>query len=153
MKQNILAQIALLRAGKPLEAFDRFFSPDGLMFANDTLFATGRRQGHDKQAPFIEAATSIIGRIEDVHIDEAANVCVFRNLSTFTTAPALVPANGTGTQTGNDTAHAVNGVCWQQWADGQICLERYFDGELMQQLVADGILTSPAILLQRPLPS
>lgn len=59
------AQIELLRDGKPLEAFDRFFDSSVKMFANDVLFANGAVAGRAKQEPFISAAQSIMGKIED----------------------------------------------------------------------------------------
>lgn len=135
MKAHMDAQIELLRAGKPLEAFDTYFHSDGVMYSNDTLFAIGASEGHAKQAPFIEAATTINGRIEDVRIDSDLNLCTFRNLSSFTSS--------------DGTSHQIDGLCWQRWKDNAIAQERYYDGTQMQQLIDDGVLINPALMLDR----
>jgi len=126
---RVLAQVQLLDSGKPLEAFDACFSPNGVMFANDVLFATGAEEGRSKQEPYISAATSIQGRITDLKIHVASEVCVFRNKSSF--------------GTGDGATHQIDGLCWQKWINGRIVEERYYDGTLMAKMIADGILSAP----------
>jgi len=125
----VALQIALLNAGKPLEAFDRFFAPSGLMFANDELFANCAEVGRKKQELFISAATSITGRITDLKSLVSEEVCVFKNKSMFSTADGAV--------------HHIDGLCWQNWSQGQIIQERYYDGDRMNALIANGILLDP----------
>ncbi|SFJ89971.1 hypothetical protein SAMN04488518_101184 [Pseudovibrio ascidiaceicola] len=119
-------QIELLRDGKPLEAFDVFFASTVQMFANDVLFADGAVEGRAKQEPFISAAQSIIGKIEDVVIDEARGLCAFRNLSQFVDGAGVV--------------QKIDGLCWQRWDDGKVVEERYYDGAMMNVLLKNGLL-------------
>ncbi|WIY24489.1 hypothetical protein [Parasedimentitalea psychrophila] len=128
-EDRVLAQVELLGAGLPLEAFDVCFSASGLMFANDVLFASSAEEGRKKQEPFISAATSIHGLITDLRIHVASETCVFRNKSSF----------GTGV----GATHQIDGLCWQKWIDGRISEERYYDGRLMCKMIADGILSAP----------
>ena len=125
----VLAQVQLLDSGKPLDAFDSYFSSKGVMFANDVLFATGAEEGRSKQEPYISAATSILGRITDLKIHGASETCVFRNQSSF--------------GTGDGATHQIDGLCWQKWINGRISEERYYDGSLMAKVIADGILSAP----------
>lgn len=124
-----MQQIALLEAGQPLEAFDKFFAADGIMYANDAVFARSAEEGHRKQAPYVGAAMSINGQIVDLRLAEAAQICVFRNRTSFVTA--------------DGQTHQIDGLCWQRWNNGRIVEERYYDGALMDQLLADGILANP----------
>ncbi len=133
LSDAVMAQVALLRAGQPLEAFDAFFDPAVLMYSNDVLFASNAIEGRAKQAPYIAAATSIVGRITDVIVLEETNICAFRNRSTFTDAEGK--------------AHQIDGLSWQRWNAWRVVEERYYDGEKMQQLLADGILTNAGRLL------
>ena len=125
-------QVKILEAGKPLEAFDRFFARDGVMYANDAIFASGAEEGRGKQEPFVSSATSISGLITNLKILEEQEICVFRNKSSFT-AP-------------DGERHQIDGLCWQKWDGGQITEERYYDGSRMQSLITDGILLRPDIL-------
>ncbi len=120
------AQIELLRDGKPLEAFDRFFDPSVKMFANDVLFANGAVAGRAKQEPFISAAQSIMGKIEDLVIDEVRGLCAFRNLSSF--------VDGEGNK------RQIDGLSLQRWDGDKIIEERYYDGEAMKALLEGGLL-------------
>ena len=133
LSDAVAAQVALLRAGDPLEAFDVFFDTAVLMYSNDALFASGAAEGRRKQEPYIRAATAITGRISDVIILEEKNVCVFRNKTIFTDA--------------SGTDHRIDGLSWQRWKEGYIVEERYYDGAHMQQLLGQGILANPAMLL------
>ncbi|SDR27697.1 hypothetical protein [Pseudovibrio sp. Tun.PSC04-5.I4] len=128
--QAVETQIALLRDGKPLEAFDTFFGSSVQMFANDVLFASGAVEGRAKQEPFISAAQSIMGKIEDVVMDEKRGLCAFRNLSSF--------VDGAG------VARQIDGLSWQRWDTGKIVEERYYDGEAMQGLLDGGLLNDLA---------
>ncbi len=134
LKEAVEAQIALLIGGKPLDAFDAYFGRSVQMFANDVLFAAGAEEGRRKQEPFIAAAVAIDGAVTDVKVVEAENLCVFRNRSRFTTA--------------DGAERQIDGLCWQRWHDGRVIEERYYDGDLMKQLITDGVLENPAILLQ-----
>lgn len=128
----VTRQIELLNAGQPLEAFDQFFAADGIMYANDQVFARSAEEGHRKQERYVLAAKLINGLIVDLKLSEANEICVFRNKTSFVTA--------------DDVSHQIDGLCWQRWHDGRIVEERYYDGELMQQLLADGILSKPEML-------
>ncbi len=105
------------------------------MYANDGLFASGAVEGRAKQEPFIAAAKTITGHITDVITLEEEGVCVFRNCSKFT------DSNGVDQQ--------IDGLNWQKWKDGLVVEERYYDGDLMTQLVSEGVLDNPAMLLSR----
>lgn len=131
---NMQFQIDLLVSGKPLAAFDKFFGRHGLMFANDTLFASGAQEARAKQEPFINSATSIEGKIVDFIIDDEKSLCAFRNLTSFTNKEGA--------------AHQINGLVWQQWKNGTIEEERYYDGKLMKQRIAEGILKAPSLLYE-----
>lgn len=130
--QSVNSQIALLVAGKPLEAFDQFFAPLGVMYANDELFAKNAAEARKKQEAYILAAKSILGAIECLIIMEQQEICAFRNKTSFVT--------------GDGSRHNINGLCWQKWQNGKIIEERYFEGERMQALISDGILQQPDII-------
>jgi len=127
-------QLALLRAGKPLEAFDQFFAADGQMFANDSLFANSAAQGRRKQEPFIASAATIDGLITDVKVIEDLQVCVFRNKTSFCTSEGV--------------PHRIDGMCWQQWSHGKITEERYYDNNHMRLLITQGILKHPDMMIE-----
>ncbi|MFT7580616.1 MAG: hypothetical protein ACI9MR_002287 [Myxococcota bacterium] len=135
-RDAVNSQIALLRAGQPLEAFDRFFAPTGVMLANGAVFASDAAQARQKQEPFMTAAASIAGSIVDLACSDATETCVFRNTSSFTTT--------------DGATHKIDGLCWQRWENARIVEERYFDGEQMRSLVANGILLKPEMLLDQP---
>ena len=122
-------QIELLRAGKPLEAIDQYFAKDGVMYANGELFADGAKAARKKQEPFISSAREIVGKIVHVKIDETAEICVFRNRSSFTDSGGNV--------------HQIDGLCWQKWLDGMIAEEQYFQGDMMEEMISDGLLENP----------
>ncbi len=127
-------QIALLDAGKPLEAFDRYFAPHGVMFDNDDVFARGKAECRAKQEPFIAAASSISGNIGRCSIDAGLGVCVFRNQSTFV---------------GRDGEPVpIDGLHWQRWSQAQIVEERYYRGEMMIRRIAEGIFEHPGASLR-----
>lgn len=128
-RMHVDAQVALLNDGKPLEAFDRYFAIDGIMYANDEVFARNAAEGRRKQEPYINSAETITGNIVDLVVSEEKGICAFRNRTSFVTK-------------GGKT-HQIDGVCWQRWLDGKIAEERYFDGDEMQKMLRMGILTSP----------
>ena len=133
LKDAVAAQTALLIDEKPLDAFDAYFGTSVQMFANDVLFAAGAEEGRRKQEPFIAATVAVTGAVTDIKVMEDENMCVFRNKSRFTTA--------------DGAEHQIDGLCWQRWQDGRVVEERYYDGDLMRQLIVDGLLENPAILL------
>ena len=122
-------QIALLNAGKPLEAFDLYFDDDGMMFDNDLLFAKGKAACRAKQEPFISQATHIVGNITQCSMNVEASTCTLRNQSTF------VNASGDRCQ--------IDGLHLQRWAEGKIVEERYYRDELLAQKIEEGILNAP----------
>lgn len=126
---SVDGQIVLLNDGQPLEAFDRYFAADGVMYANGEIFARNAAEGRRKQEPYIASAASITGNIVDLVVSEENQICAFRNRSSFVTS-------------GGKT-HQIDGLCWQRWLDGKIVEERYFDGDEMQKMLNVGILTSP----------
>lgn len=125
-------QVSLLDAGDPLGAFDRYFADDGVMLDNDVVFGRGKAECRAKQEPFISAAKTIHGSIARCTIDDARQVCVLHNKSTFVTK------DGKPMQ--------IDGLHWQRWADGKIVEERYYGGEVMQQRIVGGILERPGEL-------
>ena len=126
---DVKAQITLLNEGKPLEAFDQFFAPEGVMFANGAVFASGAAEGRRKQEPFMSAASSIFGNTEDLVLSDDGEICAFRNRTSF------IVSGG--------KKHQIDGLCWQRWQNGKIVEERYFDGDEMQKMLSMGILISP----------
>lgn len=125
-------QVEMLLSGQPLEAFDRFFATDGIMYANDVIFARDAEEGRRKQENYILSAKSINGLIVDLHISDTRNICVFRNRTSFTTP--------------DDSVHQIDGLCWQKWRGDQISEERYYDGDRMRELISEGILQKPEII-------
>lgn len=132
-RMNVEGQIALLNDGNPLEAFDRYYATDGVMYANGEVFARGAVEGRKKQEPYISAAETVTGNIVDLVVSEVKEICSFRNRSSFVTF--------------SGKEHQIDGVCWQLWREATIAEERYFDGESMQQMLRRGILTSPEKLV------
>jgi len=131
-EDSVLGQIQLLASGQPLAALEQYFAPNGLMYSNDQLFASGSEQARQKQERYILAAQTIAGRIEDLKTDVGREICVFRNRSSFVL--------------GDGSEHQIDGLCWQQWAEGKVQIERYFDGETMAKQLLNGILQDPAKL-------
>lgn len=130
-RTSVDGQIALLNDGQPLEAFDRYFASDGVMFANGRIFAENATEGRRKQEPYVESAASITGKIVDLVVSEEKEICAFRNRSSFVTS--------------GGKKHQIDGLCWQRWHIGKIVEERYYDGDEMQKMLNLGILTSPEI--------
>ncbi len=135
LREAIAHQIDLLAQGRPLVAFDAWFSPAGKMYANDRLFAADGAEARRKQEPFISAAREIRGKITDLKVDAAKGLCVFRNQTRFSGA--------------DGAEHQIDGLCWQRWEGGQIAEERYYDGALMDVCIGEGVLDNPAQLLLR----
>lgn len=127
--QAVHGQIELLRSGKPLDSIDQYFAEDGVMYANGELFAEGAAAARKKQEPFISSAREIVGKIVDVKLNETAEICVFRNRSSFKDADGKV--------------HQIDGLCWQKWTDGKIAEEQYFQGDMMNEMISSGLLESP----------
>ena len=127
-------QIELLRAGKPLEAFDQFFAAEGMMYANDAVFADGAAEGRRKQEPFIRSAATVDGAITELKVIEELQICVFRNKTSFCTSEGI--------------PHQIDGVVWQQWSDGKITEERYYDGRHMRLLITQGVLKHPEMMVE-----
>jgi len=130
-------EIALLNAGKPLEAFDRYFDDDGVMLVNDETFGTGKAECRAKQETFIFEASSIIGNITHCAVDVEDEICVFRNRTTFVD------------ETGQPKE--MDGLHWQRWSNGKIVEERYYRGEAMEQKLAEGILDESDAVNASPL--
>jgi len=128
----VLDQIHLLNVGQPLQAVDRYFALDGLMYSNDTLFASDKDQARQKQERYILAAQSISGRIEELKIDTTRQICIFRNRTRFVL--------------GDSNEHQIDGLCWQKWSGSKIQMERYFDGAVMDDLLLRGVLHDPSKL-------
>lgn len=129
---SVNLQVDLLQAGRPLEAFDRFFAADGVMYANDEVFARGAEEGRRKQEPFISLAKSMTGSIVELSISDTYEICTFRNRTSFVTQ--------------DDVAHQIDGLCWQRWSDGRIVEERYYDGDNMRRVISEGLLAKPDML-------
>lgn len=127
--EDVEAQIALLNEGKPLEAFDQFFSANGVMYANGVIFAENAVEGRQKQEPYINSATSIFGNVVDLVVSEENEICAFRNRTSFVAS--------------DEETHQIDGVCWQRWQGGKIVEERYFDDNEMRRMLNNGILRSP----------
>lgn len=130
---DVAAQVALLNAGKPLEAIDAWFDDAIEVFANDSQFASSAAEARAKQEPFMSRATSIAGDIRELNIDSEKKVCVFRNHTRF------VDADG--------SENKIDGLSWQRWKDRRVVEERYYDGAFMEALVSDGLLSNPRMLL------
>jgi hypothetical protein len=120
------AQVQLLNEGKPLEAFDRYFDDDGVMFDNNSVFGQSKAECRAKQEPFMSRASRIDGNITRCSVNEEKMVCVFRNQST------RVNAAGEAMQ--------IDGLHWQRWSSGKIVEERYYRDELMMKKIEQGIL-------------
>ena len=125
-------QVSMLRSGKPLEAFDKFYGEAVQMYANNTLFASGFTDGRSKQEPYITSARDIQGCITDVTVFREAELCVFRNRSRFVT------------DEGN--SRKIDGLCCQKWHGNKIVEERYYDGQCMTKWIDQGILTNSDVL-------
>ena len=128
-RKHVEGQVALLNEGKPLEAFDKYFAKNGVMYANSTVFASGAAEARRKQEPFIASAEKIVGNIVDLVVAEDQAICAFRNRTSFVTS--------------DGKTFQIDGVCWQRWLGGKVIEERYYDGDHMQKVLKFGILTSP----------
>jgi hypothetical protein len=127
----VLEQVKLLEEGKVLEALDRFFDKDGIMYSNSVLFAQGFLRCRQMQEPFLAAATNICGAISDVYLDSSKQLSIFRNLTTFD---------------GPDgKERKINGIHIQKWIEQRIVCEWYYNGEPMEELIAKGVLQNPGI--------
>jgi hypothetical protein len=125
----VLGQIELLRAGKPLEAFDKFYDNDVVMFDNDKVFATDKKTARELQAGFMNSARAIQGEVSKYAIFPDAAISVLHNTTRF------VDADG--------KKHKINGIHWQSWRDGLIIEERYFRDNVVEQLTEEGIFDRP----------
>lgn len=134
IREIVLRQVALLNNGQVLEALDLFFADYGVMHSNGKLFASGLAESRSKQEPFIKSAKNIKGDISDLVIDEKSEFCVFRNQTSFDDPE------------GN--RQQIDGLHIQMWASGEIAIEWYFNGDLMEEVIAAGIFTDPAHILE-----
>lgn len=130
-------QVKLLQEGKVLEALDRFFAKDGVMYSNSVLFAQGYLRCRQMQEPFLAAATNIRAEITDVFLDPSKQLCTFRNLTKF---------DGPDGKT-----RQIDGLHIQQWQAERMVCEWYYNGEPMDELLAMGVLRDPAIGCMPPL--
>jgi len=121
----------LLEEGKVLEALDRFFAKDGVMYSNSVLFGEGFLRCRQMQEPFMAAAKNIRAEITEVKLDENKQLCAFRNLTKFDGPDGII--------------RHIDGLHIQQWQDERIQCEWYYNGEPMQALLAKGVLENPAI--------
>ncbi len=128
----VLGQIELLRAGKPLEAFDAYYDDDVVMFDNDTLLAKDKKTARDLQAGFMKSAQAIHGQISRYAIFPDASISVLHNTTRF------VDSSGQENQ--------IDGIHWQSWKSGLIVEERFFRGESVQELTQNGIFDNPTLL-------
>jgi hypothetical protein len=126
-----MEQVKLLCEGKVLEALDRFFDKDGIMYSNGVLFAQGFLRCRQMQEPFLAAATNIRGEITDVYLDAAKQLSIFTNLTKFDGPDGV--------------ERQIKGIHIQKWQNERIVCEWYFNGEPMQALVAKGVLQNPAL--------
>lgn len=131
---DIQKQVQLLNAGQVLEALDLYFADYGVMHSNGDLFGTGLKECRAKQEPFIAAASNIKGEISDLVIDEKSEFCVFRNTTSFDDA--------------DGHRQHINGLHIQMWAGGKIATEWFFSGDLMDEIIAAGIFSDPAHILE-----
>jgi hypothetical protein len=97
----VLGQIELLRAGKPLEAFDAYYDDGVVMFDNDTLFAKDKTTARDLQAGFMNSAQAIHGEVSRYAVFPDAAISVLHNTTRF------VDSGGQENQ--------INGIHWQQF--------------------------------------
>jgi len=127
-------QIEMLNKGQVLEAFDLYFAEYGVMHSNGKLFGTGRAECRRKQEIFLENFCHVRGEISDLVIDEKSEFCVFRNTLAF--------------ERTTEKHHEINGLHVQMWAGGEIVIEWYFSGDLMEEVIAAGIFSDPAHILE-----
>ena len=128
--EAVAEQVALLEAGKILEALDRFFAKDGVMYSNSVLFGEGFLRCRQMQEPFLAAATNIRAEITDVKLDEEKQLCVFQNLTKFDGPDGVT--------------RQIDGMHIQQWRDERIACEWYYNGEPKQTLLANGVMENIA---------
>jgi hypothetical protein len=119
-------QITLLNEGEPLQAFDRYFDDDGVMYDNDEVVGTGKAACREKHDASTSNASIILGNITSFAADIEDEICVFRNQTTY--------IDDEGTETHLDRIH------WQRWENGMIVEERCYRDEMMAEKIAAGIL-------------
>ena len=134
LKESVLQQVDLLQEGKVLEAFDLYFADFGVMYSNSNEFGTGFEECRKKQEPFIASASHIKGAITDLIIDEKDEFCAFRNSTSYTDA--------------SGETHQIDGVHIQMWTGEKIAVEWYFNGSQMDGVIAEGVLSNPAYILE-----
>ena len=125
-EESVANQIALLNAGRILEALDRYFAEDGIMWDNDELFAEGLAESRSKQERLINNARAIHGKITRCVVNSSARTCAFRNQSSF--------VDGSGQY------NEIDGLHLQRWQGGKIVEERYYRGELAARKLTEGML-------------
>lgn len=124
-------QVKLLQEGKVLEALDRFFDKDGVMYSNSVLFAQGFLRCRQMQEPFLAAATNIRAEITDVYLDPSKQLCLFRNLTKFDGPDGVL--------------RQINGIHIQKWQGERIVCEWYYNGDPMLELLSKGVLKDPSL--------
>ncbi|WP_262694794.1 hypothetical protein [Kordiimonas aquimaris] len=132
--ETVAAQVRMLEAGQVLEALDHFFADYGVMYSNGAIFGEGIAACRDKQKPFITSAKNVQGVITDLYIDKHSEFCVFRNQTTYLD--------------GDDEQQKIDGIHVQMWTQGKVAIEWYYSGEPMEGMIARGILTDPAHILE-----
>lgn len=135
--EAVTEQISLLEAGNILEALDRFFAKDAVMYSNSVLFAEGFLRCRQMQEPFLAAAANIRAEIANKYLDEEKQLCVFRNLTKFDGPDGVT--------------RQIDGLHIQQWQDERMVCEWYYNGDPMQALLAKDVLKNPAIGCVPPL--
>ena len=121
--ERVNGQIELLQKGCPLDAIDQYFSNEIVMYDNDSIFARGKEESRKKQEPYILAAKSIVGDIQDLVLEEKLQTVIFRNRSCFINL--------------DDKKVQIDGLCWQRWLGGYVVEERYYSGLLMEQKIIE----------------
>lgn len=127
----VAAQLALLEQGQVLEALDRFFAKDGVMYSNSVLFGEGFLRCRQMQEPFLAAAKNIRAEITAVKLDEESQLCLFRNLTKF--------------EGPDGVTRQIDGLHIQKWQDERMVCEWFYNGEPMQALLAKGVMKNPEI--------
>lgn len=135
--EGVAKQVALLKEGKILEALDRLFAKEGIMYSNSVLFGTGYLNCRRMQEPFLAAAKNIRADISEVILHKDKELCLFRNRTKFD-GPDGVERH-------------IDGLHIQKWQDGKIICEWYYNGEPMQLLLTKGVMQNPEIGCVPPL--
>lgn len=116
LKEKITILNNLVLAGRPLEAFEKFYHPDILMQENENAPTVGKEKNRLREEDFFSKAKGFYenARVHEVAVDESAGVSMVKWSYNYHH---------------DEWGHKkYTQVSVQQWKNGQIIKEQFFYG-------------------------